>query len=298
MSKTKPLRSNTLGYVFVLPTLLVILLFIGFPMIRGINDSFRQIELTSGKDSYYIGLENFRNLLHDPVFYIAVKNSFIFVVTSVCFHLVLGFTLALAMDRSIIGKLFFRTVNLMPWAMSGVAVAMIWMWMYHPQLSPINDILRTLGIIKKDLVYLGQTRSAMISVLVAHNWRTFPFAFIVLLSGLQMIPEQLYEAADIDGASGFQKFFRITVPQMLSIVLTVALLDFMWTFVYFDLPWVMTKGGPVNSTHLMTTYVYELAFRFYKFGKAAALSVFILVINFVVAMVYIYFSKKAEEMNE
>ncbi len=298
MRKGKSLRSNTLGYVFVIPTLLIILLFIGFPMARGINDSFRDIDLTSGREIRYIGLENFRNLFDDPVFSIAVRNSFIFVITSVSFHLVMGFLLALALDRSILGRLFFRTVNLMPWAMSGVAVAMIWIWMYHPQLSPINDILKSLGIIKKELVYLAAPRSAMISVLIAHNWRTFPFAFIVILSGLQMIPGQLYEAADIDGASGAQKFFRITIPQMLSIVLTVALLDFMWTFVYFDLPWVMTKGGPINSTHLMTTYVYELAFRFYKFGKAAALSVFILIINFIVAMLYIYFSRKAEAMNE
>jgi multiple sugar transport system permease protein len=296
--KKKKLRSNTMGYIFIVPALLVVVVFIGYPMARGINDSFRDIELTSGREVSYIGLENFRSLLDDPVFYIAVKNSFIFVITSVAFHLVLGFLLALALDRSIIGKLFFRTVNLMPWAMSGVAVALIWTWLYHPQLSPINDVLRTLGIIKKDLVYLASPKSSMLSVLVAHNWRTFPFAFIVLLSGLQMIPEQLYEAADIDGASGAQKFFRITIPQMLSIVLTVALLDFMWTFVYFDLPWVMTKGGPVNSTHLMTTYVYELAFKFYKFGKAAALSVCILVINFIVAMVYIYFARKAEAMNE
>ena len=298
MRKGKSLRSNTLGYVFVVPTLLIILLFIGFPMARGINDSFRDIELTSGREIRYIGLQNFKSLFDDPVFFIAVRNSFIFVITSVSFHLVLGFLLALALDRSSLGRLFFRTVNLMPWAMSGVAVAMIWMWLYHPQLSPINDILKSLRIIKKELVFLADPRSAMISVLVAHNWRTFPFAFIVLLSGLQMIPHQLYEAADIDGASGAQKFFRITVPQMLSIVLTVALLDFMWTFVYFDLPWVMTKGGPVNSTHLMTTYVYELAFRFYKFGKAAALSVCILIINFIVAMLYIYFSRKAEAMNE
>jgi multiple sugar transport system permease protein len=293
----KRLRSNTLGYFFVLPTILVILVFIGYPVANGINDSLKDIYLVSGSEPKYVGLDNFRDLFSDPVFYGAVKNSFIFVITSVTFHLVLGFALALALDKTGFGRLFFRTVNLMPWAMSGVAVALIWMWLYHPQLSPINDFLKRLGIINKDLIFLSTPRVAMVSVLVAHNWRTFPFAFIVLLSGLQTIPKELYEAGDIDGASGIQKFARITVPQMLSIVLTVVLLDFVWTFVYFDLPWVMTRGGPVNSTHLMTTYVYELAFRFYKFGKASALSVLILLINLVFSFFYIHFSKKAEGLN-
>jgi len=297
MKKRNKLHSKTLGYVFVIPTMLVILIFIGYPMLRGVNDSFKDIQLTSGREPTYIGLDNYKSLLTDEVFYIAVKNSFIFVVTSVSFHLILGFALALALDRSVFGRLFFRTVNLVPWAMSGVAVGLIWMWLYHPQLSPINDVLKNLGIIQEDLLFLSTPKSAMIYVLIAHNWRTFPFAFIVLLSGLQMIAPQLYEAADIDGASGFQKFFRITIPQMMSIILTVVLLDFVWTFVYFDLPWVMTKGGPVNSTHLMTTYVYELAFRFFNFGKASALSVFILLINLIFSMFYIYFSKKAEELN-
>ncbi len=295
--KRKLLHSNTLGYVFIIPTVLIILIFIGYPMLQGINSSFKDIELTSGREQTYIGLDNYKSLINDEVFYIAVKNSFIFVITSVSFHLVLGFALALALDRSIIGRLIFRTINLVPWAMSGVAVGLIWMWLYHPQLSPINDILKNLGIIDKDMLFLASPGKAMIYVLIAHNWRTFPFAFITLLSGLQMISPQLYEAADIDGASAPQKFFRITLPQMMSIVLTVVLLDFVWTFVYFDLPWVMTKGGPINSTHLMTTYVYELSFRFFKFGKAAALSVFILIINLLFSIFYIYFSKKAEELN-
>jgi multiple sugar transport system permease protein len=293
----KRLRSNTLGYFFVLPTLLVILVFIGYPVASGINDSFKDIYLTSGSEPKYVGVENFIGLFRDPVFYIAVKNSFLFVITSVIFHLVLGFSLALALDKTGFGRLFFRTVNLMPWAMSGVAVALIWMWLYHPQLSPINDLLKHLGLIRKDIIFLSSPKTAMISVLVAHNWRTFPFAFIVLLSGLQIIPKELYEAGDIDGASGFQKFRHITLPQMLSIVLTVVLLDFVWTFVYFDLPWVMTRGGPINSTHLMTTYVYELAFRFYKFGKASALSVLILIVNLAFSIIYIHFSKKAESLN-
>ena len=292
------LHSNTLGYAFVLPTLLAILVFIGYPVASSISDSFRDIYLVSGDEPKFIGLRNFIDLFGDPVFYIAVKNSFIFVLTSVGFHLVIGFALALALDRAGFGRLFFRTVNLMPWAMSGVAVALIWMWLYHPQLSPINDVLKRLGIIRADMVFLSSPQAAKAWVLVAHNWRTFPFAFIVLLSGLQTIPKELYEAADIDGASGLQKLVKVTIPQMLSIVLTVVLLDFVWTFVYFDLPWVMTRGGPVNTTHLMTTYVYELAFRFYKFGKASALSVLILLINLAFSMLYIHFSKKAEGMNE
>ena len=297
MKKRNRLHSNTLGYVFIIPTMLVILLFIGYPMFRGVNDSFKDIQLTSGREQTYIGLDNYKSLIKDEVFYIAVKNSFIFVLTSVSFHLILGFALALALDRSVIGRLFFRTVNLIPWAMSGVAVALIWMWLYHPQLSPINDLLKNLGLIKTDLLFLSTPKAAMVYVLIAHNWRTFPFAFIVLLSGLQMIAPQLYEAADIDGANAFQKFFKITIPQMLSIILTVVLLDFVWTFVYFDLPWVMTKGGPVNSTHLMTTYVYELAFKFFNFGKASALSVCILIINLIFSIFYIHFSKKADELN-
>jgi multiple sugar transport system permease protein len=295
--RKKSLHSNTLGYIFVAPTMLILLLFIGYPMINGIVNAFRDIELTSGREITFIGLKNFSGLFADPIFFTSVKNSFIFVFVSVVFHIVLGFCLALMMDREIIGRTFFRTISLMPWAMSGVAVALIWVWLYHPQFSPINDILLKLGIIDKHLIFIGDPKTAMVSVLIAHNWRTFPFAFIVILSGLQMIPKELYESAEIDGARGYQKFFHITIPQMSGIILTIALLDTMWTFVYFDLPWVMTRGGPVNSTHLMPTYVYENAFRFYNFGKAAAISVWILIINLAVALAYIYFSKKAEALN-
>lgn len=297
MLKKSHLHSNTLGYIFVAPTVLILICFIGYPMINGIFNAFRDIELTSGRENTFIGLQNFGALFHDPVFFSSVKNSLIFVFVSVIFHLVLGFILALLLDREVPGRTFFRTVSLMPWAMSGVAVALIWSWMYHPQFSPLNDLLMKMGLIKENLIFLGDPDRAMISVLIAHNWRTFPFAFIVILSGLQMIPNTLYESADIDGASAFQKFFHITIPQMATIILTVLLLDLMWTFVYFDLPWVMTKGGPVNSTHLMTTYVYENAFRFYNFGIAAAISVWILIINLIVAIGYIILSKRAEGMN-
>ncbi len=296
-AKRSRLHSNTLGYVFVGPTVLILVLFIGYPMVNGIVNAFRDIQLTAGATYEFAGLRNFRELFSDPVFFLSVKNSLIFVIVSVTFHLVLGFCLALLLDRDIKGRTFFRTISLMPWAMSGVAVALIWVWMYHPQFSPLNHLLKSLGLVEENLVFLGVPGRAMVSVLVAHNWRTFPFAFIVILSGLQMIPKELYESADIDGASGWQKFWRITIPQMSSIILTVVLLDTMWTFVYFDLPWVMTRGGPVNSTHLMTTYVYENAFRFYNFGKAAAISVWILLINLAAATAYIVLSKKAEELN-
>lgn len=205
--RKKSLHSNTLGYIFVAPTMLILLLFIGYPMINGIVNAFRDIELTSGREITFIGLKNFSGLFEDPIFFTSVKNSFIFVFVSVIFHIVLGFCLALMMDREIIGRTFFRTISLMPWAMSGVAVALIWVWLYHPQFSPINDILLKLGIIDKHLIFIGDPKTAMVSVLIAHNWRTFPFAFIVILSGLQMIPKELYESAEIDGARGVPEVF-------------------------------------------------------------------------------------------
>jgi len=287
------IKDSSLGYFFVAPAIIFILGFMVYPMIVGIRYSFLDMDLTRRMGDFnFVGIGKYKEIFSDTVFWSSVINSIIFVVSSVLIHQVLGFALALSLNQKIKGRLFFRGVNILPWAISGVSVALIWTWIYHPQLGVLNDFFMRIKILKEPVVLLGNPKTALIGVIVAHNWRTFPFTFVMILAGLQTMPLQLYEAASIDGASVTQKFFHITLPLMAKIILTIALLDTIWTFIYFDLPYVMTGGGPIHATELMTTYIYELSFNFYRFGKGAALAVFLFGINLIFTLIYIFIYRK------
>ncbi|WP_324669528.1 carbohydrate ABC transporter permease [Geochorda subterranea] len=258
-------RSAWAGFVFTVPAIVVL----GAILLVPVLDVFR----TSLSNPSFPGLGNFVELLQEEVFWKALGNTILFTVVSVAGHLVLGLWVAMLVNKPLAGQRVFRNVVLLPWMLPPAVVATTWAWMYHLPFGLMNPILLKLGLIRQPLAWLSEPSLAMPSLLVANLWRGFPFVSIILLAGLQSIPAYLYEAASVDGANAWQKFWGVTLPSMSRIMLIAMMLDLIGTVKYFDLIWVMTHGGPANQTEVFATLIYRLAFVFYRTGPAAALAV-------------------------
>ncbi len=254
--------------LFILPGLLYLALMSVYPMLYVFKISL------GDKADRFIGLGNYVRALHDPYFLLTVKQSLIFVILSATAHVTLGLLLALLLNQPM-NRLFrstMRSLIMAPWAITPVVVAVIWRLLYNPHLSIIPTILRSVGL-KVEWTLLGNPSWALVAVTVANIWFSLPFYMLMMLASLQSIPDELYEAASIDGAHAVQRFRFVTIPHMRNILITLLLFDFIGAFVFFDLVWVMTKGGPANRTELMATYAYRMAFERFDFGYAGAVAV-------------------------
>jgi len=283
-----------IGFLFVLPAFLFFIIAFVYPLIRSFQMSFFVKNLASGENEF-IGLGNYIEAWRDEIFLLSLKNTVIFTVSCVFFQLVLGMGLALLLNNNFKGRNFFRGILLFPWVFAPLIAGLVWKWMYHPQLGIVNDLLLKLKIIKHPYVWLDRDM-ALTSVTITQVWRLIPFAMLMLLAGLQSISNDLYEAAELDGAGRFHKFIYITLPQLKSVILSVTLLDIIWTFVFFDLIYIMTAGGPAHRSEVLATYVYKTTFNYLRFGYGSALawtSVFIL-LGFSIFYIWVY--KKREEV--
>lgn len=264
------------AYPFVLPGVLYLAVMSLYPMIYVF-----QLSLYN-KAEEFIGIGNFVRAFNDPLFLISVKQSFIFVVLSAVSHVSLGLLLAVLLNQPM-NRLFrntMRSLIMMPWAITPVVVAVIWRLLYNPHLSIIPSILKSLGL-DVQWMLLASPTLALPAVTVANVWFSLPFYMLMLLASLQAIPEELYEASSIDGANVIQRFRFVTIPHLRNVLVTLLLFDFIGAFVFFDLIWVMTKGGPVNRTEVMATYAYRLAFERFDFGYSAAVAALMFLIMLV-----------------
>ncbi len=260
------------AYAFTLPAILLLALVLLVPL----GDVFYLSVHTDGPGGTleFAGLANYRQFLDDPMFWNAVRNTTVFTVGSVILHLLLGMGAALLLNRKIVGRTVFRVIALVPWMFSSVVVAVLWNWMYSPQFGVINDILDRLGFHgAAEIAWLGELHLALPAVIFANAWRGFPFVMIMVLAGLQTIPREEYEAANVDGASGLAAFRYVTLPHLRFVIGIAVILDSIWTFRYFDLIQVMTHGGPANATEVLVTLVYRNSFEYFKFGYASAIAV-------------------------
>ncbi len=266
------LRSNRnfLGAWFMLPAAAFLLLFLTYPLGLGIWLSFTDTRL--GRDGTFIGLENFDWLNDDPVFWLSVFNTFLYTIVASVFKFALGFYLAIVLNNSMPFKAFIRAIVLLPFIVPTVLSAIAFWWIYDAQFSIISWSLEKLGLIDQYLDFLGDRHNARASVIVANIWRDIPFVAITLLAGLQTVPQSLYEAATIDGASRWQMFRFITYPMLTPIIAVVMTFSVLFTFTDFQLIWAMTRGGPANATHLMATLSYQRAILGGALGEGAAIS--------------------------
>ena len=290
-------RETFANYTYLLPAAVCLGGTVLFPILKAIHMSLYQNVLSRPQDYHFIGPGNYLRMIHDPTFWLTLKNSFVWVVCSVSIQFVLGFLGALLLNAEFKGRAFYRTLNLLPWIIPGVVVGLLWEYLYQPNYGPINDILRRVGLLTVPIAWLSDLNLAMPAVIFANVWRGIPFFSIMILAGLQAIPDEVYEAATVDGANVTQRFWHVTLPMLRPIIVVATATRIIWTFNYADLIFVMTSGGPANATQITSSYTLLSAYTDLDFGYAATLSVILLVIMLVFTAFYLKFTKGVESVS-
>lgn len=276
-------RDFTLGYALLLPLMLVLFVLLAYPIATALWITLQ--DKTIGMTSRFIGLENYRELLvEDPFFWQVVRNGFIFTFGSVALKLIIGMIMALVLNQPIYLRGFFRGILLMPWVAPIVVTALSWRWILDLT-GVLNLTLRDLGLMKTSIPWLAQYGTAMLSLIMVNTWRGFPFFGITLLAGMQAIPQELYEAAEVDGATSWQRFWQITVPSLRTVILVVTILSTIWTFNDFGIVWLLTGGGPGHATDVFATYTYKLGFVTSRLGYGETVSVILAPVLIVIIMI-------------
>ena len=267
-------REGVLGYVLMTPALLLLIVFIAYPFVLGVWYSMSDVQIFGlGK---FIGLANYQNLLNSPVFIQTVKNSFIYTGFATVFKLALGLGLALVMNQAFPFKNLIRASVLLPYIVPTALSTLAFLLAFNPTLSPLPWIFGPLHIPYPDAGFLGQPGTAMGAVIFVNTWRGTPFFAISLLAGLQTIPQDLYEAASIDGANAINRFRHVTVPLLMPVLTIVMLFSIIQTFADFQIVQVLTRGGPADSTHLFATLAFQIGMQGGRLGQGAAVSLFML----------------------
>jgi multiple sugar transport system permease protein len=259
-----------LGLLFMLPAAALLLVFLTYPLGLGVWLGFTDAKV--GRPGEWIGIENYEYLVTDSVFTLSVWNTFLYTAIASVVKFALGLWLALLLNEHLPFKAFLRAIVLLPFIVPTVLSAIAFWWIYDAQFSVLSWLLAKLGLIDSYINFLGEPTLARMSVIIANVWRGVPFIAICLLAGLQTIPPSLYEAAAIDGASGWQKFWHVTLPMLTPIIAVVMTFSVLFTFTDFQLIWVLTRGGPINATHLMATLSFQRAIPGGALGEGAAIA--------------------------
>ena len=262
--------ANGLGLLFMLPAAAILLVFLTYPLGLGVWLGLTDTKI--GRDGVFIGLENYRSLFDDSVFWLAVFNTILYTSVASFFKFFLGLWLALLLNQNIAMKSFMRAILLLPWIVPTTLSAIAFWWIFDSQFSIVSWVLVKAGIIDKYINFLGDGWNARWSVIAANIWRGIPFVAISLLAGLQTISPSLYEAATIDGATPWQRFRFITYPLLTPIIAIVMTFSVLFTFTDFQLIYVITRGGPVNYTHLMATLSFQRAIPGGQLAEGAAIA--------------------------
>lgn len=282
-------------YGFLSPTLVLLIILMVTPIVMVIGYSLMDRVITA-PESNFVGFENYMQVLTDPAFANAVGNTIYFAGISVIAHFVLGIAFALMLNSPILGhktKAIFRTVYILPWLFTIAIVAVLWRMLLSPN-GIVNYLVETLGFSAGSVEWLSDPSLALPAVTFINIWSGYPFFMVSLLAGLQGISRDLYEAATIDRAGPIKQFLHVTIPQLKPIIISMALLDFIWTTQQFALIWMTTGGGPIDRTEMVSTYTYKLAFSTYDFSVASAAAVVVLVLSMVLAFFYVRHQKSRD----
>ena len=280
-------RRDILPVGMVTPAMVITLLVVFLPMFRTITYSFMSYILYKPAEIQYHGFANYKMLFSDPLFYTSLKNTIIWIVGIILFQFLLGFATALLLNKDFFLRGLARSLILVPWVTPSVITALMWRWMYDGNYGLINQILAKTGMIKQFIPFLADMNLALPSIMFALVWQGFPFFAIMLLAGLQAIPEQLYEAAEIDGASHVQRFWSITVPMLKPVILTTVLLRTIWVANSLDVILIMTGGGPGYSTYTLPVYSYVKAYKGMDFGYSSTIAVLLTILLMVIVTGYV-----------
>lgn len=241
----------------------------------------------------FVGTENIRAVLDDD-FMPLLRTTLTFTVYATLLPFGIGFVVALILNSSIRGQGLLRSLFLLPWLIPTVVVSFLWMWIFNANYGVLNGLLRQTGLIAENINWLGHRERAMVAVIIAKSWNTFPWMAVMLLAGLQTIPRELNEAAAIDGAGRGRVFRHITLPQLRGIIGTVLLLSFIWNFQHFETLYVMTTGGPAKATTTFSVAVYKTAFQKFDLGEAGAIGILWMALLSVIVALYLKFGTENE----
>lgn len=288
--------SNKSGtpYLFVAPAVLFLMCLMGIPILLVVVYSLVARAVTN-PDFTLVGVANYVEVLTDPKFHDALIHTVLFTVGSVLAHLVLGLFFALVLNSRFMPvglRTSLRALFIVPWLFTIAATAVLWRLLLHPN-GVLNSVLSAVGFDANAIEWLSSQQLALPTVIAVNIWAGYPLFMISLLAGLQSISPELYEAASIDRAGKVKQFIHVTLPQLKTTIVSLALLDAIWTSQQFPLIWLLTGGGPVNATEVAPTYIYKLAFSRYEFAEASAAAVIVLLISLVLAVLYVRSNSKA-----
>jgi multiple sugar transport system permease protein len=283
-------REGTLGYVLMTPALLMLAVFIAYPFGLGIWYSLSDVRIFGLGE--FVGLRNYQEQLESPVFQQTVRNSFVYTGAATVFKLGLGMGLALVMNQAFALKNFVRASTLLPYIVPTALSTLAFVLIFHATLTPLPWLLRPLGIPVPPSGFLGDTTLAMAAVIFVNVWRGTPFFAISLLAGLQTIPQDLYEAASIDGASAPQRFRYVTLPLLMPVLTIVLLFSIIQTFSDFQIVQVLTRGGPADTTHLFATLAYQVGMQGGRLGQGAAISLFMMPFLAVLVIAQLWYTRR------
>jgi len=274
----------------ILPTLLLISLVIFVPAIRSLLMAFQDYNMYF-LTKKFIGFKNFCDAFKDPLFLLAIKNTFIWVFVSLIVQFSLGFSLALLLRKPFKGRSIYTGLVFYPWAVSGFVIGLQYRWMFHGSAGVINDLLLRAGLISERIAFLSDPKYALYSAIIANIWYGVPFFAIMLLAALQSVPQELYEAAKIDGANSFRRFISVTIPYVKPVIVNTTLIRFIWIFNFPDIIFSMTNGGPAGSSHILSTLLISKVYNEYNYGIASAIGVTIMAILVLYSYFYLKFSR-------
>ncbi|MDP9374791.1 MAG: sugar ABC transporter permease [Chloroflexota bacterium] len=298
-------REQVLGPLLMVPALAILAIFLAYPFVLGIYLSMSDKRI--GQPSEFVGLQNFIDNWRSGIFRLTFKNTFTYTAIATLFKLGLGLGLALLMNQAFKGKNIVRAGLLLPWIVPTVLSALAWLWIFDATYSVLNWSLKRMtgwaligGLLTEVLGmsptrgfnWLGNGALAMASVITVNIWRGVPFFAISLLAGLQTISQELYEAAAIDGASALQRFRHVTLPLLRPVLLIVLLFSIIWTFADFQVVYVLTRGGPANSTHLLATLAYQVGLQSAQLGEGASISLFMFPVLAVVTAIILAYIRR------
>jgi multiple sugar transport system permease protein len=284
-------RERSLGVRLMLPGACLLILFMAYPFFLGIWLSLSDSMI--GQMGNFIGLRNFSDLLTDSIFLQTARNTFIYALVTVPFKAILGLGLALVLNNRMRFSNPVRASVMMPWIVPTALSSLGWFMIFDPVFSPISWLLKNLGVIKSNINFLGAPNLAISSVCLANIWRGIPFFGIIILAGLQAVPQELHEAAAIDGANVWHRFRHVTIPAIKGVVLIASLLSIIWTFADFQLIYILTKGGPANQTHIFGTYAYQIGLNATEIGMGAAIALYMFpILTFFAILLLIYLRKE------
>jgi len=284
-------RQASLGVLLMIPGALLLMVFMAYPFFLGIWLSLTDSMI--GRMGKFIGLRNFGDLLGDSIFLQTTKNTFVYALVTVPFKAVLGLGLALVLNQGMRFSSVIRAGVMMPWIVPTALSTLGWFMIFDPVFSPMSWLLRHLGLIRSNVNFLGDPLLAISSICLANIWRGVPFFGIIILAGLQAVPNELHEAASIDGASTWARFRHVTIPAIKGVTLIASLLSIIWTFADFQLIYILTKGGPANQTHIFGTYAYQIGLAATDIGTGAAIALYMFpILAFFAALLLTYLRKE------